>query len=57
MSGMIAAYLIESAWRAGQSEAHAMLAYQEWLTGWFDADVAKLRALYSLLSPAKFKAS
>jgi flavin-dependent dehydrogenase len=57
MSGMMAAHLIESASPAGQPEAHALLAYQEWLTGWFDADVAKLRALYSLLSPAKFKAA
>ena len=57
MSGMMAAHLIESASRAGQPEAHALLAYQEWLTWWFDADVAKLRALYSLLAPAKFKAA
>jgi flavin-dependent dehydrogenase len=57
MSGMMAAHLIESASRAGQSEAHALLAYQEWLTGWFDADVAKLRALYSLLLPSKFEAA
>jgi flavin-dependent dehydrogenase len=57
MSGMMAAHLIESACRAGESEAHALLAYQEWLAGWFEADVAKLRALYSVLSPTKFKAA
>jgi hypothetical protein len=57
MSGMMAAHLIESARRAGPAEAQALLAYQEWLTGWFDADVAKLRALYSLLAPAKFEAA
>ncbi|HKP01726.1 MAG TPA: FAD-dependent oxidoreductase [Chthoniobacterales bacterium] len=55
MSGMMAAHFVESAGGGGQPEARAMLAYQEWLTGWFDADVAKLRALYSLLSPARFE--
>jgi flavin-dependent dehydrogenase len=55
MSGMMAAHLIESASCTAQPEAHALLAYQEWLTGWFDADVAKLRALYSLLAPDKFE--
>jgi flavin-dependent dehydrogenase len=57
MSGMMAAHLIESVCRRTQPEALALLAYQEWLTGWFDADVEKLRALYSLLSPAKFEAA
>jgi flavin-dependent dehydrogenase len=56
MSGMMAAHLIESVRRGGQPEARAVLAYEEWLTGWFDADVEKLRALYSLLSSAKFGA-
>jgi 2-polyprenyl-6-methoxyphenol hydroxylase-like FAD-dependent oxidoreductase len=55
MSGMMAAHVIEPVWRGAQPEAQALLAYEEWLTGWFDADVAKLRALYSLITPAKFE--
>jgi hypothetical protein len=42
-SGMMAAHLIEAMHRGEPSRA--LPAYWQWLTGWFDTDVAKLRSL------------
>ncbi len=46
MSGMMAAHLIEAMHR-GEPESRALPAYEQWLTDWFDTDVAKLRSLYA----------
>lgn len=49
MSGMMAAHLVQRVLHDGEDESRAASAYGQWLSDWFDADVAALRALYAEL--------
>lgn len=52
MSGMMAAHLIEQVLVLRQPAGRAAAAYEHWLSGWFETDVARLRELYAPLWPA-----
>ena len=49
MSGMMAAHLCAAVIKDGASERQASREYRDWLAGWFEADVARLRELYARL--------
>ena len=53
MSGMMAAYLITRVCGQPDAATTAVAAYDAWLTGWFETDVAKLHELYAVTASGR----
>lgn len=49
MSGMMSAYLLCKIVGGSLSEQEAVQEYRQWLAGWFETDVGRLRAMYARL--------